>query len=364
MTREDYFYSTGLIRYNECFAYYAPIINRLICINPKIGEVTTMFSPVQNNYHTIVEYNGDIILFPTYNDSLCEYNPSFDRANYSLIPEVHLDTETNWSGRYIRYNDYLYFYWQAPVITRYDLKNKQWRAYRDWKRFVPENFKPDVWFEKEAFIYSNKAFFILASGPLFLVIDLETDEVNVDELDFDDSSISIGTSHYCDGQLWLQTQNDNGLMEIYRCDIENHVIQKEFTLSLKSTSKSIFGIMEVYGNKLILIPAQFDKIVIIDLHHQTETIVSNATIYDKVSLFLQGRLPYNYICGIRIEKYYYTVNIKNGRLLVIDCENNKVIEKKLLVGDLFTDYGINTLAESEAIGLEEYVDFVSSCREN
>jgi len=322
--------------------YYARHIQSLFKVNKITGETKLLWrNSTEDFFRSFVRYKDKCVFFPSGagNGGILDLKRN-DFKCLEIPQNLHLTSEHNWSANYIRYMDLLFFYFQNPVVTQYNLLTNEWKIYRDWRKDLPSNISPNQWMTWESFLHNDKLYFPIGESKYMLEIAPKTGNMHVIDLNLPTNIIEMHIGRYSNGELYLLCKNKNNKISILK---SNSFLTEEFEevmqVSALTDSMESF-ISAVVGNKYLwLFPCVYDKAYKINLKNGISEIAYEIPVYNKLES------ECNYVCGLLTKNFYWTININTGELVELNLLNDKVRKvkmsfspqdyKKLIIKDSF-----------------------------
>ena len=361
MGKESVYFTTKMIENNGWIEFYAEYEEVLMHINKTTGEMKCVYIPDNGHYRSCARCGSDYLLFPCGKGDICVYDETKYSASYIKKPlDVHKKNENNWSANYTQFDKKLYFYWFDSVVTEYDIVDQRWRTYRDWIEKIPSGITGQLSFVKNAFRINENIYFLIQNANMLLEINTLNGNQSLIQMELD-SDETTTCMYYNSRKLYLLTRKKESIVVRTIDDIYNKQSKKLCEIPVYTTETSPFyGFFVSNSGDVIIFPQKYDKVYRINEDGKYTDITEEMPVC-KLSDLSIGNYPYNYVCDLYTDRFYYTINIQTGDLISVDrvdaCFECKKIylsghEKKKLV-DRMSKRGC--LNEGEFIELEDYL---------
>lgn len=354
--------------------YIASRFSSLIEINRITGEARELFSlKKEGQYRALIKDKNKLLLIPAGTGYLWIYDIVDRETMFYPIPDEVFYEGQNWSAKYIKLDNYVYFSWASPVIVKYDLSDGQWKSLTKWRELLPIDFQCDNWFLNETFSYNGFLYFQIGTSKMILKLNPDNDEFDIVSLHISEKVVSIDNTVLSNDELWIKCRNSNGTVSIYYCRNWNtYQCEKFLDINIESVNDNdirMFSIIERMENKLLLLPGRYDKVWILNIENKT------ISVSDRYPTVFCDRLrpdwfsAFNYYKGLKI----------NGKFLVIHPWTHQLIEINEDEGDAknipirFSDEILEEMIKNEfenaaiyregILNLDDFIQYVRFSRE-
>lgn len=362
-----------LLTYRICqsgdkLLYMAEDSGFLASIDMTSFDVDVVAKPGYSGYRSFALDEDTILMFPGNKGTVCKYDTVNDLYYYSLIPKsLHFDSEDNWSAYYIRKDDYLYFFWASPVITRYDIKNEKWDVYRDWIDELRRRGGSFEGFSLDGFFVNDTAVFHIRNSKYCVMIDTNTDKEDILSLEFDDTwnkaDIQIQRMIKYKDSILVLTHSLDGVVEILEGDCSGSLTRRICSFQIDPTIKNPFGVMIRLRDFIYLLPGEGITAYKINALSGERCEVSEIEISPKERK-AQSKYPFDFSYGEIIDEKWYGINFQTNKLVVIDGKSDRIEsktlftkEKKEKIGKHLLKYG--PYIEDGDFGFDGFVDHIT-----
>lgn len=337
------FETDRIIDDGDFIIYYARHIQSLFEVNKVTGEAKLLWkNSSQEDFRSFIYYNDKYIFFPcgVGNCGILDLKRN-DFKCLEIPQNLHLPSEHNWSANYIHYMDSLFFYWQNPVVTQYNLATGEWKIYREWQKELPSEISPNHWMIWNAFSHNDKLYFPIGESNYLLEMDPKNDKTNIIELKIPVTFNEIQFVFYKNQKLYILCVKDNNQLSILESDsFLTSSFEEICQIPNLSYDIDSFISQAVGKENMWLFPCEYDKAYKINLTSGICEICSDIPI--AVNMFND----YNYPSGFHLGDNYWSINTRIGDLVKIDLLNDKVSSVKIKFS--FQEY-------EKIIGLTDFV---------
>lgn len=307
--------------------YIASRFSSLMEINRMTGEVKELFSlEKEGQYRSLIKDGNKLLLFPAGAGRLWIYDIADEKIISCSIPKEVFYEGQNWSAKYIRLGNCVYFNWESPVIVKYNLSDNKWQVLTEWRKWIPRDCQQENWFPNEAFFHDGFLYFQIGRSRLVLRLNPDTDEFDMLSLHIPKRVVSINNITFSNGELWMECQNNDNRASIYCCrNWSSCQCEKILELDIISNnSVKMFSIMEKLGDKLLLLPGSYDRAFLI---HIKERKVYETEQYPVVScdrLNSDWFSAFNYYKGLKLNKKFLVVHSWTHQLIETNEDRDDV----------------------------------------
>lgn len=322
--------------------YIASRFSSLMEIDRITGEAKELLSlKEEGQYRTLIKDENRLLLFPAGQGHLWTYDIMARKTLSYPIPDMVFRKERNWSAKYIRLGNCVYFSWASPVIVRYDLSGGEWKVMTEWRKLLPKDCLYENWFQNEAFFYDGFLYFQIGTSQILLKLNPNRNEFNVLSLQISEMVKSIRNLTVSDGELWSECLNIDGTVSIYRCKDWNTLqCEKVYDFNKDTAGNGdikLFSIMERIGDNLLLLPGSHDKAYLLNVQdrvvHRTDcfpTVPCDSLRPDWFSAF-------NYYKGLRLKGTFLTIHSWTHQLIEADIDGVEVRKIPITFSDEILD---------------------------
>ena len=341
--------------------YIASRCSSLIEINRITGEAKELFSlKKEGQYRSLIKDENKLLLIPAETRNFWVYNIKNGKTRSYLIPDEMFCEGYNWSAKYIRWGKYIYFNWASPVIVKYDLLSGEWQLFTKWRDLIPEDIKYENWFPNKSFFYDGFLYFQIGTSQMMLRLNPDNNDFDVFSLCVPECVVSIDNTGFSNDELWIECKNDNGTISIYCCkDWNTYRCEKILDLNMDvydNGSIRIFSIIEKIGDKLLLLPGNYDKTYLIDVKARKVHICDQYPIVSRDKLKFDWFSAFNYYRGLRLEGHFLVMHPWTHQLIEISGNGNSVRKIPVIFSEEILDRIINQEFETTLIHDEGFLD--------
>lgn len=328
--------------------YIASRFSSLMEIDRVTGKVKEVLSLKKEGlYRSLIKDGNRLLLVPAKMGYLWIYDITDGKAKSQVLPDEIFCKGLNWSAKYIRLEKHVYFSWASPVIVKYNLSSGQWQLLTEWRKLFPRDCKYDNWFPNDSFFYDGFLYFQIGTSRMILKLNLNSDEFEVLSLCMPEQVVSIDNTVFSNGELWMECTNDDDMISIYRCRDWN-TFQCEKILDLKmgmdgNGNIRMFSIMEKIGNKLLLLPGNYDKAYIFNITDRTVYIANQYPTVSCDKLRSDWFSAFNYYKGLRLEGKFLVIHSWTQQLIEVSESGDDV--KKVPI--IFSDETLDRIKKNE-----------------
>jgi len=329
-----------------------------------------MLPPNDNVYRSIFKQDNYIYVFPQGRGDVIIYDLESGQCLIKCIPRnLHNAGEGNWSAGIYAFQNSVYFAWDNPVITKYLWKEEKWVVYREWKKKLSkECAEYKTWFMWNTFTFGKEVFFNIWNSNMFLSINDETEEIKMHLMEFPGNlqNEKIMLVRFDGKYIWLQTLNEEKSIGIYRGCINDFKAEKIIDIPITKRIGRVypyFLVMEIEGNKLYLLPAEYDKAYIVDVEERVFRELPEITVVSMKEMSMKRSKRYiNYFHGERKGNYLYSFNIITGSLAIIDLITSecKTILPKMNKVRMMEEMPEYAMQEGAVMELHEFLEYVKN----
>ena len=329
----SYYANDGIICDNDYIWYYANELSSVIQVEKRTGITKVLFVIKENfgyfSYRSIAKYGDYIFVFPFRGDKYIKYNMISKIYSYKSIPDELKNL--NWSAHYYQNNSFLYFYFQPPIITKFDLNTESWSMLKLCE--IDDYFSSDDTkhcFGIEAFASENSIYFQLYNESKIIRLDCDAEKVNTIELSLPYKNSYIETMSYSDGQVLLIINDrkgrsklikyDNTNFESYEeiCSIDNEEFSEERLITFYSQI--------IVGNTCIwLLPFESDRVLKISKDGKMMVTPEDIPVVNRASLKPVWGRAGNYNAGKMLNKIYTNMHAWSNTIVEINTDNDSVV---------------------------------------
>lgn len=326
MKTSSLFVTNRIVDNGAYLIYFAHMLHSMFRIDKVTGEIELEAYLATNDYFRSFLIDGDkYLLFPEGVGKIGMIDSYRDCVQYMEIPPgLHLLGENNWSSNYVRYMDDIFFYWQSPVITKYNIINKRWHAYRDWHEELPDNFFTEHWMSEEAFLHEGRLYFPIGTSKYLVEVTPVSGETHICTVKVPVDVGEVELVRYEKGVVWVLCRNMNDKIFILR---SNSFLLEPFEviaqISVESGKGKTFSLIAVGKEYLWLFPGNYDQPYVI--HMQSgQTEISDMIPAISMRELKTKDISYNYIYGMCNGRLFWTMNIHTGDLVQVDLLQDEI----------------------------------------
>jgi len=372
MDKSGYLMQYDCLTGNEYKLWYiASRLSSLIEINRVTGEAKELFSlKKEGQYRSLVKNKDQLLLIPAKKGRLWIYDIKDGKTMSYSIPNEIFQEALNWSAKYIKLENHIYFSWASPLIVKYDLLNNQWTVLKEWRKLLFGGDQHENWFPNETFFHDGFLYFQIGTSRTILKLNPKNDEFSILSLYLPKQVVSIDNTRYSNGELWMECKNDNGTVSIYRCSEWNdciceRIIDLRINMSVSGEAR-VFSIIEAIGDKLLLLPGNYDKAYLLDIEKRKLCVSDDYPSVSCDKLIPNWFSAFNYYKGIKLGNQLITIHSWTHQLVEINEDESGV--KKIPL--FFSDEVLNRIVKREfdniamnnegVLGLSDFIHYLCS----
>lgn len=362
MDKNDILAIDKIIKVGDDLYIFSRVLPALYKINSRTGEMVQICVPKNYAYRAIFGVAEGILFFPSCRGDVCFFEYNTGCLRYIAMPEgLHKENEQNWSARYVVFEDSLFFFWQNSVITKYNYKKNEWKAYRDWS----ENYYKDANYKhwlNTGFVLNEKIYFWVGDSNKILLFDTCKDEFSTMELVIPPQVNKILSIYFMKNVLWLVSFENENRIGIYQYREENYDNYREIgTIPIRSQEQLYHIAIGGNDEKLWLLPWHNEYPYLANGYDSQIIKLDGIPSYDVTQISDSRILRCNYEYGESIGNEYYSFNVISGELICINMDTEKLqITNTHLSDNNYKKSFLNFVSENNDVIIEnDYMNLQS-----